>query len=232
MRPSVKRGVKTLFLKIGHRGAAGHKLENSIASFNYAKSKNIRAIELDVQLTKDGVPIIMHDKLLDRTTNSTGFVREITYKDLNQNVLLRNGERIPTLEEILDIFKNTNKVCYIEIIDEKAIKSVIELIKIKQMVSNTVISSFIHLVVQKVKQQFPEFRTMILFEGSPINTLQLVHNSNADEVGLGFESISTKVVSELLDAQIPVYAWTVNDPREIEFAKQMGLSGIFTDYLN
>lgn len=232
MRSPLKRGVKTLFLKIGHRGAAGHELENSIASFNYAKKMKIKAIELDVQLTKDGVPIIMHDKLLDRTTNSTGFVREYTHEDLKQNMLLKNGEKIPTLEEILDIFKDTNTTCYIEIIDEEAIKTVVDLIKTKQMVPHTVISSFIHSVAQDVKQQFPEFRTMILYEGSPINPVQLARDANADEVGLGFESINTKVVSALIHAQIPVYAWTVNDKREIEIAKNMGLSGIFTDYVS
>lgn len=97
---------KPLFA-VGHRGAAAHAPENTVASFDEAIRLGARAVEFDVRLTSDGVPIVLHDDTVDRTTNGRGPVAELSRFDLlrldagswmHQRFV---GTRIPTLDEAL-----------------------------------------------------------------------------------------------------------------------------------
>ena len=88
---------------IAHRGASKEALENSFEAFELAIEGGSARIELDVRLTKDCVPVVMHDKTLERTANSQSMLEELTYAELSK-CLLKNNEKIPTLEETLDKF--------------------------------------------------------------------------------------------------------------------------------
>ena len=94
---------------IGHRGAKAYAPENTLESIETAASLGVQWVELDVKLTRDGVPIIFHDEELDRTTNGSGLVAQTDYEDIRQ---LEAGSwyadsfagvKIPTLEEAVDI---------------------------------------------------------------------------------------------------------------------------------
>jgi glycerophosphoryl diester phosphodiesterase len=94
---------------IGHRGACGYAPENTLESIRTAADLGIKWVELDVKLTKDGVPVIFHDETLDRTTNGHGNVAETFYADL-QNLEAGSwysdgfaGIKIPTLEEAAEL---------------------------------------------------------------------------------------------------------------------------------
>jgi glycerophosphoryl diester phosphodiesterase len=107
-------------IKIGHRGAKGHAAENTLASFQKAMELGVDMIELDVFLSKDNVPVVIHDKTIDRTTNSNGFVSDFLAIELQKL-------GIPTLE---DVFQLVNHQCDInvEIKEFEAVKSVLDLI--------------------------------------------------------------------------------------------------------
>lgn len=92
---------------IAHRGASGYAPENTFAAFDIAAEMNADFIELDVQLTKDGQIVVIHDDKVDRTTDGSGFVKDFTLKKL-QSLDAGSwygaefkGERIPLLEEVL-----------------------------------------------------------------------------------------------------------------------------------
>ena len=108
----------------GHRGIPVNFVENSKTGFEYL-AQNGEAVEFDVHLTKDNVPVIMHDEKLDRTTSSNGYIKNFNIRDL-KNVHLINDinrqqqpvsqyERIPTLEEVLEIFNHTNIFLNVEL---------------------------------------------------------------------------------------------------------------------
>src|SRR6266702_451478 len=87
-------------LRIGHRGAAGHAPENTIAAIRRGVSLGVDFVELDVQCTRDGRLVVMHDKLVDRTTDGTGLVSEMTWDEL-QLLDAGDGEGVPCVEGAL-----------------------------------------------------------------------------------------------------------------------------------
>src|SRR3989344_7793410 len=103
-------------LKIGHRGAAGHEPENTMISFQRAIDMGADAIELDVQTTKDGEVIAMHDATVNRTTNGGGRVSHLLSVDIRRLRTKKRNQPIPALREILDVYQN-NRAIFIEIKD-------------------------------------------------------------------------------------------------------------------
>ena len=89
-------------LRIGHRGAAGHAPENTLASIEKAIALGADLVELDVQRTRDGYLVIIHDKTVDRTTDGTGSVSRMTLATL-RTLHAGDGQRVPTLEEALQV---------------------------------------------------------------------------------------------------------------------------------
>jgi glycerophosphoryl diester phosphodiesterase len=86
-------------LKIGHRGAKGHVAENTLASFQKAIDLGVDMIELDIQLSLDKVPMVIHDTTIDRTTSSVGLVTDYSAKELQKL-------GIPTLKDVFNLVQN------------------------------------------------------------------------------------------------------------------------------
>ena len=87
-------------LIFGHRRYPAKFPENSLSGFSYAIDHAIDGLEFDVHLTKDNIPVIMHDEKINRTTNGHGKIRQYTFDELQQ-FQLSNGETIPSLEQLL-----------------------------------------------------------------------------------------------------------------------------------
>src|SRR3954468_3765636 len=93
---------------VAHRGASGYAPENTIAAFDKAVEMNADYIEIDVQRSQDGKLVVIHDQTVDRTTNGTGNVKDLTFQQLNRldagswKGIQFTGEKIPAFEEILD----------------------------------------------------------------------------------------------------------------------------------
>ena len=103
-----------------HRGASGYAPENTLPAFAMAEKQGADGIELDVQLTKDGELVVIHDEKIDRTSTGKGFVRDYTLPELRKmsfcnHMELYSGVKIPTLEEDLDLVKPGNMTVNIEL---------------------------------------------------------------------------------------------------------------------
>jgi len=88
-------------LKIGHRGARAYEPENTLRSFQKAIELGVDAVELDVRKTKDNEIVVIHNADVNKTTNGNGLVSELSLEDIKRFVT-EKGEKIPTLEEVLD----------------------------------------------------------------------------------------------------------------------------------
>ena len=97
------------FLKIGHRGACGYEPENTLRSFKKALDLGVDTIELDVHKTKDEATVVIHDEKVDKTTNGTGFVADKSLEEIKK-LDAGKGEKIPTLEEVLDLVNRKAQV--------------------------------------------------------------------------------------------------------------------------
>ena len=217
--------------KIAHRFFADRHLENSPTALDFAIKNKAWALETDVQLTKDKTPILMHDKTLNRTTNFKGYVKDFTYAELNANCRLNNGDKIPTLDFLLNKLKGQNIKLYLEIISSDVVDILPYYLKNYATSVDIIVSSFHHELLLNVKKTNPNQRTMALFECNPINPIAMVESANVEEVGIGFDSINNVLVSTLQNKNYDVYAWTVNSNDAIELALEMGINGIFTDKL-
>jgi len=214
--------VKTLVF--GHRGYPAKFPENSLAGFAYALDHGVEGLEFDVHLTKDQVPVIMHDERLDRTSDGTGYIHEYTLAELRQ-VHLAENEPIPTLTEFLTLvgthdvqlnleFK-TDKIQYPNI--EKIVMGMVHATPLK----HPVIYSSFHLPTLKTCQKLAPNEAYCWLTGKPVvNAGAFVANEHL--AGLHLSHYQDDVPG---DERI----WTVDDPKEATALFRKGVAGIFTD---
>src|SRR5437868_4519466 len=158
---------------VGHRGAMGHCPENTFASFERGLQLGADWIEMDVHLSRDGALIVIHDETLDRTTNGRGYVKDHTLAELKR-LDAGNGERIPTLHEVLDWAKNRKAILDIEIknapVYYDGIESkVVDALDSSGMTERSVVISFDHQAVKRVKELDARVVTGVLYAARPVD---------------------------------------------------------------
>ncbi|WNF37669.1 glycerophosphodiester phosphodiesterase family protein [Bacillaceae bacterium IKA-2] len=215
---------------MAHRGWSGKSPENTLAAIKLAvKEPSISAIELDVQLSKDGIPVIIHDFTVNRTTNGEGFVKDLTMKQLRSLDAGSwfspdfKGEKIPTLEEVLQTV-NGKKILNIELkvagelyagLEEK----VIETIKIFKVEKDVMITSFDHKRIQKVNKLTSSIKTGLIILGLPTLIEEQLNYTKATILSMSFPYLTTKFVKSHIQNGRTVIAWVPNSKVEIAFVK-------------
>ena len=222
-----------MVLRIAHRGAADYALENSMDSFKKAVELEIEAIEFDVHFTKDKKIVIMHDDNLDRTTNGTGKIKDLTLKEI-KNLVGLDGKPIPTFQEVIDVLKGKS-ICKVDIKAEGMENAVIEMIKKNKLEHSTIITSNIIPAVKKVKQMCPEIKIeMGGFDEKPhigniIKAEDIVKVSkevNADIAGVHYNLITKELVEEIHKNNIEIHVWPADNIESIKKMKEVGVDGI------
>jgi len=216
-------------LVIGHRGAAGYAPENTLRSFSRAIELGVDYVEADLQLTRDGEIVVFHDKLLDRVTNASGYLRDRDFEDLREDARI-GDERIPSLRELCDLLRGTSVGLMAEVVTPGAETPALRIIDERLGLSRCLVASFHHDVLRNVRATAPDVDTIALVEGAPIDPVRMLADCGATCAGLGFDSIRADQVSLLREAGARVLAWTVNDAREISRAASMGVDGVISDF--
>ena len=210
-------------LKIGHRGAKGYVAENTLASFQKALELNVDMIELDVHVSKDNIPVVIHDETVDRTTNAKGKVIDFTAKEL-QNL------GIPTLEEVFDLVKNRCRI-NIEIKVFEATKPVLNLINNSSFdTEKIIISSFDWNVLQLYHTEKSAIHLGVLTENPIDDALSFAKKISAYSIHPYFKLLNTENVQLMHQNGFKIYPWTVNNPEDITFVKSFLVDGIITDF--
>lgn len=223
-------------LKIGHRGARGYAPENTLKSFQKAIELGVDAIELDVQLCKSGELIVMHDDTVDRTTDGSGFVKKIKLKDLKK-LDAGMGERIPILEEVLDLVDRRVKV-NIELKGPKTAKPVMKLIDeyVKKKgwnLDDFIISSFIRREIKEARILNPMIQIGVLISKPRLIdrwSFRFAQKIHANFIGLSLKIASKRLVHRAHKYGLKVFVYTVNDPKDVKRLAEYGVDGIFSDY--
>lgn len=212
---------------VAHRGWSGRAPENSMAAFRMAaEDPRIEWIELDVQLSKDGVPVVIHDFKLKRTAGVAGYVKDYTYAELAAMDIGAKfsdeyrGERIPSLQMVLAEFAGKVKF-NIELKTAIGLYpglelAVIELIRYYGLERDTVITSFDHYAVQRARAAASEIRGGLIVSGLPVLLKEQLRFTGADFLSLEYSFASEALVHDLFDAGCDVMVWTVNEPEAVE----------------
>lgn len=150
------REIEDIPLIIGHRGAYSDALENSVEGFKRAIDLKADYIELDVYKTLNGIPVIIHDENTLRVTGYDGIVKNLTLKELKQ-LKLHNGEKIPTLQEVIQVAKGKIKLLC-ELKGKGTALNVVKILREKDMIDSTIIQSFYVEELLEVKTIEPSLK--------------------------------------------------------------------------
>lgn len=211
---------------MAHRGWSGKAPENTLAAIRLALSEpDITAMEIDVQLSRDGVPVLIHDFTLERTTTGSGLVMDHTLEELRA---LDAGswfgeefssERIPTLEEALIAVKGRLTLN----IELKATsdmypgiaEKVLELLEKHDMKQEVYITSFDHDLIRQVRQLDQEVVTGLIVLGRPVLLLEQMEEAGATILSMGYPYLTRELALAAMEKGYKVIAWTLDDPLDI-----------------
>lgn len=225
-----------IILKIGHRGAMGYEPENTLRSFRKAVELNVDMVELDVHVCKTGELVVIHDDKLDRTTNGKGDVSETSFRELRK-LNAGKGEKIPSLQEVLDLINKKVNI-NIELKGKGTAIPVFEIIEtyVKEKAwsyDDFFVSSFNHYELKKFSKLNPKVKIGALIDKMPVNLAKLAENLNvffAYSINPPVEVINQKFVDDAHKRGLKVFVWTVNGAEDIERMKQLNVDGIFSDF--
>lgn len=228
-----KNYFQNKFIKIGHRGACGYETENTLPSFGKAIVLGADAVEFDVRLCKSGEAVVFHDDSLKRLAGLNEKISDKTLTELKA-ISIGGGEKIPTLEEVLD-FINGRIGVNIEIKDEGAILPTTEIIenftkKEKWRENDFLISSFDFDWLEKFRKIMPEIKIGALIEDIPIDYERITKRLKAFSVNPPFSLIDDSLVEQAHGLGLKIVPFTVNESSDIIRLKELGVDGIFSDF--
>jgi glycerophosphoryl diester phosphodiesterase len=215
-------------LRIGHRGAAGHAPENTLLSIETALSFGVDVVEIDVHRSRDGHLIVMHDARVDRTTNGSGYIRDLTLEQL-QSLRTASNQQLPTLTEVLEGVKGRAAVM-IEIKLREIADDVVALTEAIAPDLSVYYASFLHSELIRVRELKPDAKTIALIDGVPISPTAFAIDSRATHAGIAFDSLEPHFVRALKNAGIGVFTFTVDDPRDIAHALSLEVDGVISNF--
>lgn len=220
-------------LKIGHRGAKGHEPENTIVAFQKAIDLGCDGIELDVHLSLDKEIIVIHDETIDRTTNGTGFVDQMTLSELKK-FRIDNNHEIPTLDEVCAIL-NHNMLINIELKSFETAEKVIEFI-VKSILEknytyqNFIISSFDWSALTFCHAKARGILLGVLTDNSIESAVSFAKKINAFAINPHYKLLNEANVKLIHDNGFKIHPWTVNELKDINKMKILKVDGIISDF--
>jgi glycerophosphoryl diester phosphodiesterase len=209
---------------MGHRGAPAYEPENTLRSFSRALDMGVSAVELDVQLTKDGRLVVIHDETVDRTTNGTGWVRDLTFAQVRE-LDAGQGERVPSLEEVVDLVQGRAHLV-VEVKQPEAAPACLEFFRNCAHLEDVHLISFWHPLVRWLKEQEPCLRTGVLMVGCPVDPVGLARAALAEALVLHFAYVTPELVAAAHAQGLLVYLWNIDDPVYLPPFLNMGVDGI------
>lgn len=215
----------------GHRGAMAYEPENTLRSFRRAIDFGVNGIELDVRRCKSGEIIVIHDEKVDRTTDGKGYVKDFNLKHLKK---LNTGkrEKIPTLEEVIQLIKNINKdnnkqiKLIIELKEKNLEKDIAKLIEKYKLIDNSIIISFYHKTIKNIKKLNKKINAGILFVGNPVNAVKLAKDVDANFLFPRFDYVDEELVENAHKNKLKVYVWNIDDKENLEKMLKLKVDGI------
>ncbi|WP_414055238.1 glycerophosphodiester phosphodiesterase [Macrococcus equi] len=231
---------------VAHRGASGYAPENTMAAYELALKMHADYIEIDLQLTRDGQLVAIHDNTLERTTTGSGFVGDkllAEIKSLDAGIKFNpkfEGEKVPTFEEILTRFKNESIGILIEIKTpeyypgiENKIREALVHYKLDKATNRIAIQSFNHHAVKVSKSLLPALKHGVLIspKNPRINTRDIKwFKTFADFYNPSVKLVTRELIQRAHQEGLKVKPYTVRDQSLVEPLLNQGVDAIITDY--
>lgn len=230
---------------IAHRGASAYYPENTLSAFKGAIEMDADMIELDIMLSSDGVPVVFHDAKLNVHSNGQGLLSYHTLAELKALDVGSwfsdefAGERIPTLQEVLDIAANKialNIEIKTEAVSDKISGGVeeicLQLINDCGMQHHVLFSSFDYRAISHLKKLDPEIPVALLYnrrQSDGLSPAELIRTYQVDAFNCSYRQLNAKRSRELHQFNIPHFVYTVDEAEKMEKLLGAEVTGIFTN---
>ncbi|MET8285886.1 glycerophosphodiester phosphodiesterase [Streptomyces sp. NPDC048448] len=214
------------FLTIGHRGVMGVEPENTLRSFIAAQNAGLDLIELDLHLSKDGALVVMHDADVDRTTDGSGPISEMTLAELRA-LDAGCGERVPVFEEVLDAVRAPLQA---EIKDTAAARALADVMHRRDLVGRVEVSSFHDEAIAEVTRLVPGVRTALIASRYGVDVVDRAVEAGAATVCLNIRRLTLEVVEHARTSGLRIIGWVVNTQDQLRLVRALELDGATTDY--
>ena len=238
---------------IAHAGGKGLRPEHTMIAYENALAEGAHVLELDIHATSDGVLVLMHDETVDRTTDGTGLIREMTFDALRQldagydfttdgATFPYRGQNlvVPRLEEVFDAYPDIPYVIEIKQASPSIVSGFVTMCRDRGLLENVVGASFDDGVQAELRAAAPEMLTSLAL-GEVFEFVTLQSDEEADYTAPGeFLQVPTEqdglsVLDQALVEKagregLKVHAWTINDEAEMRSLLDLGVDGIITDY--
>lgn len=230
---------------VNHRGYNTVAPENTIPAFKLSKTNGFNIVETDVQFTSDGVPVCLHDRSIDRTSDGTGNIDQMTWEQVQEydfgswKSSAYTGTKIPSFAQFLALCKNIGLFPYIELKSDATytqaqIESIVDMVNEYGMKGKITYISFSTTYLGYVKNYDASARLGYLnstASSSHVSTCQnLQTTSNQVYYGVKYSTLTDAICEAFASAEIPVEVWTVNTSSAI-VALNPYVSGVTSDSL-
>jgi len=223
-----------------HRGTSKHAPENTMAAFSLAYQQGADGIETDVHLTKDHVPVLMHDERINRTTNGTGYIKNHTFnqlKDLDAGSWFSPefiGSRIISLDEFLEWIQDKPLYLNIELknnkIDYNHLEHIVyDRIAHYHLLHRTTLSTFNPKSVKRLKHMNRNIGVALLISKRYKNLVSAAKDLGANAIHIKYRLLNQLLVDRSHQENMAIRVYTVNKPKSMMRSFSMGCDGIFTD---
>ena len=235
LRDMMEEESRSGFINFAHRGASEYAPENTMMAFSLGMYMGANGIETDVQLTKDGIPVLFHDDTLERVTGQQGRICDYTYEQLRQFDVMKNGltDKILKLEDFLIHFGFRDITFAIELKTPDAAELTAELIRKYELQKKATVTSFCYEALTKIRACAPELKTGLLTSVVTDDLLARLREDGIDELCPRGKLVTPEAVALWHDMGFHVRAWGINETimQQVYDAGVNGMTVNFPDKL-
>jgi glycerophosphoryl diester phosphodiesterase len=218
-------------LIISHAACGGHAPENTLAGIRAALGFGVDAIEIDVQASADGVPVLMHDLTVDRSTNGRGEVAKLSLEELRS--LDAGGEPVPTLTDVLEL--TTGKALLVIEIKQAGIEErIADVVRQGDALGDVMVWSFFPQALEEMRKAEPRVPAALLVSAESLSRWphmrELAVRTGLQAVSVFFAGVNEEIARECQRSGLALYTWTVDSEREMERMIALGVDGICTNF--
>lgn len=218
-------------LVIAHRGASAERPENTLAAFRRALALRADGIELDVHVSRDGIPVVFHDTDLHRLTGAQGRVTSRTWAQLAPLRILGSEEAMPRLVDVLRLTRG-RAVVQIELKSAAPVAPVVHAIRTARAASDVILASFSVPLVREARKLAPGIPRMLIAEGraTPATLVRQLADCGASGISVHHRAIRDAAWVRHFHARgFSVWTWTVNDRRLARRLAGWGVDALLGD---